>query len=166
MEIKKIKIESIEGVNMICGYTHFIKTAEDLYEALVNAHSQIKFGLAFCEASEKCLVRYEGNDPQLVELAKDYAYKIGAGHFFIIFIKNAFPINILDRIKACPEIVRILCATANPVEILLVEDEQGKGVIGVIDGYASKGIEDAKARKERYEFLRKIGYKLGTGLEI
>jgi len=154
MEIKKIKIEPIEGVNMICGYTHFIKTAEDLYEALVNAHSQIKFGLAFCEASEKCLVRYEGNDQQLVDLAKDYAYKIGAGHFFIIFIKNAFPINVLDRIKTCPEIVRILCATAN---------EQGKGVIGVIDGYASKGIEDENARKERYEFLRKIGYKLRGG---
>lgn len=160
MEIKKIKIEPAEGVNMICGYTHFIKSAEDLYEALTNAHSAIKFGVAFCEASQECLVRYEGNDPELTDLAKDYAYKVGAGHFFIIFIKNAFPINVLDRIKACPEVVRILCATANPVEILFVEDEQGKGVIGVIDGFRSKGIEDEKARTTRYEFLRKIGYKL------
>ena len=160
MEIKKIKIEPLAGVNMICGYTHFIKTAEDLYEALVNAHSNIKFGLAFCEASEQCLVRYEGNDLELTNRAKEYAYKIGAGHFFIIFIKNAFPINVLDRIKDCPEVVRIFCATANPVEILMVEDEQGRGVIGVIDGFSSKGIEDEKAKKARYEFLRKIGYKL------
>lgn len=160
MDIKKIKIEPTEGVNIICGYSHFIKSAEDLYEALVNAHSSIKFGIAFCEASQECLVRYEGNDDELITLAKDYAYKIGAGHFFIIFMKNAFPINVLDRIKACPEVVRILCATANPVEVLLVEDEQGKGVIGIIDGFASKGIEDESARKKRYEFLRKIGYKL------
>jgi adenosine/AMP kinase len=160
MEIKKIKIESIEGVNMICGYAHFIKSAEDLYEALVNAHSDIKFGIAFCEASQECLVRYEGNDEQLVNLAKEYASKIGAGHFFIIFLKNAFPINVLDRIKMCPEVVRILCATANPVEILFVETEQGKGVIGVIDGFKSKGIENTDERKTRYDFLRKIGYKL------
>lgn len=160
MDIKKIKIEPLEGVNVICGHSHFIKSAEDLYEALVNAHSQIKFGIAFCEASQECLVRYEGNDPDLTKLAKECAYKIGAGHFFILFIKNAFPINVLDRIKACPEVVRIFCATANPLEILLVEDEQGIGVIGVIDGFASKGIEDDAARKNRYSFLRKIGYKL------
>ena len=161
MDIQKVKIDAREGVNMICGYTHFIKSAEDLYEALVNAHSNIKFGIAFCEASQECLVRYEGNDQELTDLAKEYANRIGAGHFFIIFMKDAFPINVLDRIKACPEVVRIFCATANPVEILFVEDEQGKGVIGVIDGYASKGIEDEKTRKTRYEFLRKIGYKLG-----
>lgn len=160
MEIKKLKIELPEGVNIICGQTHFIKTAEDLYEALANACPGIKFGLAFCEASGPCLVRYEGNEESLIKLAKDYALKIGAGHLFIIFIKNAFPINVLDKIKTCPEILNIFCATANPVEILYIEDEQGKGVIGVIDGYASKGIEDDKARKERYEFLRKIGYKL------
>ncbi len=160
MDIKKIRIEPTEGVNIICGYSHFIKSAEDLYEALVNAHSSIKFGIAFCEASQECLVRYEGNDDELIVLAKDYAYKIGAGHFFIIFMKNAFPINVLDRIKTCPEVVRILCATANPIEILLVEDEQGKGVIGIIDGFASKGIEDENTRKKRYEFLRKTGYKL------
>jgi adenosine/AMP kinase len=160
MDIKKIKIEAIEGVNVICGHAHFIKSAEDLYEALVNAHSDIKFGIAFCEASQECLVRYEGNDDELTDLAKEYAYKIGAGHFFIIFLKNAFPINVLDRIKVCPEVVRILCATANPVEILFVEDEQGRGVVGVVDGFRSKGIEDTKERKTRYEFLRKIGYKL------
>lgn len=160
MDIKKIKVEPIESINMICGYAHFIKSAEDLYEALINAHSDIKFGLAFCEASQDCLVRYEGNDDALVDRAKDYAYKIGAGHFFIVFLKNAFPINVLDRIKTCPEVVRILCATANPVEILVVEDEQGKGVIGVIDGFKSKGIENSDDRKKRYDFLRKIGYKL------
>ncbi|MEO0216427.1 MAG: adenosine-specific kinase [candidate division WOR-3 bacterium] len=160
MEIKKIKIEPPEGTNVICGQTHFIKTVEDLYEALVNSVGNIKFGIGFCEASGPCLVRYEGNDPHLTELAKEYAFKIGAGHFFIIFIKNAFPLNVLDRIKACPEILNIFCATANPVEILYVEDEQGKGIIGVIDGFASKGIEDEHAKKERYEFLRRIGYKL------
>jgi len=160
MEIKKIKIEPPEGVNVICGQTHFIKTAEDLYEALVSASATIKFGLAFCEASGPCLIRYEGNDPELTDLAKDYAFKIGAGHFFIILIKNAFPINVLGRIKSCPEILNIFCATANPIEILFVEDEQGRGMIGVIDGFRSKGVEDDKARKERYEFLRKIGYKL------
>ena len=160
MDINKVTIEPIEGVNVICGQSHFIKSAEDLYEALVNAHSQIRFGIAFCEASQECLVRYEGNDPDLMDRAKEYAHKIGAGHFFIIFLKNAFPINVLDRIKSCPEVVRIFCATANPVEILIVEDEQGKGVIGVIDGLATKGIEDENARKKRYDLLRKIGYKL------
>ncbi|MEO0156881.1 MAG: adenosine-specific kinase [candidate division WOR-3 bacterium] len=160
MEIKKIEIKPPEGTNVICGQTHFIKTAEDLYEALVNSVPGIKFGIGFCEASGPCLVRYDGNDSELTELAKDYAYKIGAGHFFIIFIKNAFPINVLDKIKNCYEVLNIFCATANPVEILYVEDEQGKGIIGVIDGYASKGIEDEKAREERYKFLRKIGYKL------
>ncbi|MGB9721291.1 MAG: adenosine-specific kinase [bacterium] len=160
MEIKKIKITPPEGTNVICGQSHFIKTTEDLYEALVNAAPTIKFGIGFCEASGPCLVRYEGNDNELTDIAKDYAYKIGAGHFFIIFIKNAYPINVLDKIKNCPEVLNIFCATANPVEILYVEDEQGKGIIGVIDGYVSKGIEDDKARKERYDFLRKIGYKL------
>jgi adenosine/AMP kinase len=160
MNINTIKIEPQEGVNVICGHTHFIKSAEDLYEALMNAHSSIKFGIAFCEASQECLVRGEGNDPELTDLAKEYAFKIGAGHFFIIFIKNAFPINVLDRIKACPEVVRIFCATANPVEILIAETHQGKGVTGVIDGFPSKGIEDEDARKKRYDFLRTIGYKL------
>jgi len=160
MEIKKVKIEMPEGVNLICGHTHFIKTAEDLYEALVNSSAHIKFGIAFCEASADCLVRFEGNDSGLTDLAKKLALEVGAGHFFIVLIKNAFPINVLSGIKSCPEVVNIFCATANPVEILLVEDAQGRGVIGVIDGFSPKGIEDESARKERYEFLRKIGYKL------
>lgn len=160
MDIKKIKIDLPEGSNVICGQTHFIKSAEDLYEALVNSSPGIKFGLAFNEASGPCLIRFEGNDPELVERAKSNASKVAAGHFFIIFIKNAFPINVLDRIKACPEVLNIFCATANPLEVLVVEDEQGRGVVGVIDGSSPKGVEDEKARKERYEFLRKIGYKL------
>ncbi|KPK64590.1 hypothetical protein AMJ83_02510 [candidate division WOR_3 bacterium SM23_42] len=160
MEIKKIKIQVPEGINLICGHTHFIKTAEDLYETMVNASAQVKFGVAFCEASSECLVRYEGNDHELTDMAKTQAVAVGAGHFFIIFMKNAYPINVLGAIKSCPEIVNIFCATANPVEILVAEDEQGRGVLGVIDGFAPKGIEDESARKERYEFLRKIGYKL------
>jgi adenosine/AMP kinase len=160
MKIKKVKIELAEGVNLICGQTHFIKTTEDLYEALVNSSAQVKFGLAFCEASADCLVRYEGNDPDLTDQAKTWALKVGAGHFFIILIKNAYPINVLGAIKACPEVVNIFCATANPVQLLLVEDAQGRGVVGVIDGFAPQGIEDENARKERYAFLRKIGYKL------
>jgi adenosine/AMP kinase len=160
MDIQKVRIDLPEGANVICGQTHFIKSAEDLYEALVNSVPGIKFGLAFCEASGPCLIRYEGNDPELVERAKDGAGKVGSGHFFIIFIKQAFPLNVLDRIKACPEVLNIFCATANPLEVLVVEDEQGRGVVGVIDGFAPKGVEDDKARRERYEFLRKIGYKL------
>ena len=160
MEIKKIKIDVPDGMNVICGQTHFIKTAEDLYEALINASAQIKFGLAFCEASGPCLVRREGNDPELVALAQAKALETGAGHFFIIFIRDAYPINVLNAIKSCPEVVNIFCATANPVELLIAEDEQGRGVIGVIDGEAPKGIEDENARKERHAFLRKIGYKL------
>ncbi|KPL15531.1 hypothetical protein AMJ74_01265 [candidate division WOR_3 bacterium SM1_77] len=160
MEIKKVKIEVPEGINLICGHTHFIKTAEDLYEALVNSSTQIEFGIAFCEASADCLVRYEGNDPELTDMAKKLALEVGAGHFFMILIRNAYPINVLGAIKACPEVVNIFCATANPVELLLVEDAQGRGVVGVIDGFSPKGIEVERARKERYAFLRKIGYKL------
>ena len=160
MDIKKTRIEVPEGINLICGHAHFIKTAEDLYEALINSSPHVKFGLAFCEASSACLVRSEGNDADLVAMAQKYAFEVGAGHFFIVFIKNAFPINVLGSIKACPEVVNIFCATANPIEILSVEDDQGKGVIGVIDGYAPKGIENEEARRERYDFLRKIGYKL------
>lgn len=160
MEIKKVKVEMPEGINVICGQTHFIKTAEDLYEILVNASAQIKFGLAFCEASGPCLVRSEGNDAELVALARSKALETGAGHFFIIFIRNAYPINVLNAVKSCPEVVNIFCATANPVSILLAEDEQGRGVLGVIDGSAPKGIEDEISREERHAFLRQIGYKL------
>lgn len=160
MDIKKVTIEIPEAANVICGQAHFIKTAEDLYEALVNSSASVKFGVAFCEASGPCLVRSEGNDPGLTGLARDYALQVGAGHFFIVFLKDAFPVNVLGAIRSCPEVVNIFCATANPVQILVVDDEQGRGVIGVIDGSAPKGIEDENSREERHAFLRKIGYKL------
>lgn len=160
MDIKSIPVVMPEGSNVIIGQTHFIKTAEDLYEALVNSCPGIRFGLAFCEASGPCLVRYEGNDEELAGRARQAALEIGCGHSFIIFIRNAFPINVLDRIKACPEVLSIFCATANPVKALVVEAGPGRGLVGVIDGEKPKGIEDEEARKERYGFLRKIGYKL------
>lgn len=159
LKIEKVKIEPIEGVNVIIGVSHFIKTVEDLYEALVNSVPNVKFGLAFCEASGDRLVRYDGNDEKLIELAKKKALEIGAGHSFIIFIKNAYPINVLDRIKAVPEVLNILCATANPVEVLVAETDQGRAIIGVVDGFKPLGIEGEGKIKERKEFLRKIGYK-------
>ena len=160
MEIKTYKVKIPEGTNVILGQTHFIKSVEDLYEALVNSVPQIKFGLAFCEASGPCLVRFEGNDEELKKLASQTAFEIGAGHFFVIYIKNAYPINVLDAIKQCREVCSIFCATANPVEVIIAETEQGKGILGVVDGFSSKGIETEKEVKERKEFLRKIGYKL------
>jgi hypothetical protein len=160
MEIKTYKVKVPEGTNVILGQTHFIKSVEDLYEALVNSVPQIKFGLAFCEASGPCLVRFEGNDEELKKLASQTAFEIGAGHFFVIYIKNAYPINVLDAIKQCREVCSIFCATANPVEVIIAETEQGKGILGVVDGFSSKGIETEKEVKERKEFLRKIGYKL------
>ncbi len=159
VKLETVKIEAREGVNVIIGTSHFIKTVEDLYEALVNSVPDIKFGLAFCEASGDRLVRYDGNDEELIELAKQKALEIGAGHSFIIFIKNAFPINVLDRIKAVPEVVNILAATGNPVEIIIAETEQGRAIIGIVDGQKPLGIEDENKIKERKEFLRKIGYK-------
>ncbi|MCJ7498409.1 MAG: adenosine-specific kinase [candidate division Zixibacteria bacterium] len=160
MEVKIYKLKVPEGTNVVLGQTHFIKTAEDLYEALVNSVPQIKFGLAFCEASGPCLVRSEGNEEELKKLAETSAFEIGAGHSFIIFIKSAFPINVLNAIKNCPEICNIFCATANPVEVIIAETELGRGVLGVIDGFKPKGIEKEEDKKHRKEFLRKIGYKL------
>jgi hypothetical protein len=160
MEIKTIKIEVPKDCNVIIGMSHFIKTVEDLYEALVNSVPNIKFGLAFCESSGPCLVRHEGNDEELRNLAKEKAYEIAAGHSFIIFIKNAYPINVLNKIKQVPEVCSIFCATANPIEIIIAETEQGRAILGVIDGLKSKGIEKEEDIKERKEFLRKIGYKL------
>lgn len=160
METKTYKVEVPEDSNVILGQTHFIKTAEDLYEALVGSVPQIKFGLAFCEASGPCLVRSEGNSDDLKKLAEKSAYQIGAGHFFIIYIKGAFPINVLKAIKDCPEVCSVFCATANPVEVITCETKQGRGVLGVIDGFSSKGIETEKDVEKRKEFLRKIGYKL------
>lgn len=147
--------------NVIFGMAHFIKTVEDLYEALVNSVPGITFGLGFCEASGPCLVRHEGNDDELRRLAADKAFEIACGHSFIIYLKNAFPLNVLGKIKAAPEVCTIYAATANPLEIIVVETEQGRGVMGVVDGYKSKGIESQSDIIDRQKFLRKIGYKLG-----
>ncbi len=161
MELKIVKIEPPEGCNIILGMAHFIKTAEDLYEALVNSVPNIQFGLGFCESSGPCLVRHEGNDPELRQLAAQKAFEVGCGHSFLIFIKNAFPINVLDKIKEAPEVCNVYAATANPLEVIVAETSQGRSIIGVVDGLKSKGIEADKDIAERRQFLRKIGYKLG-----
>jgi adenosine/AMP kinase len=159
MELKTVRIEKPEGMNMILGQAHFIKTVEDLHEALVTAVPDIRFGLAFCESSGPCLVRYSGSDQKLAELAQENALCLGAGHSFIILVENAFPINLLLSIKAVPEVCRIFCATANPVEVIVAQTEQGRGILGVIDGFHTKGVETQEQIQERKEFLRKIGYK-------
>jgi len=160
MEIKVIDIEKPEDINVIIGQSHFIKTVEDIYEALTSSVPGIKFGLGFCESSGACLVRREGTDRELTELAAKNALNIGAGHSFIILLKNAYPINILGALKQVPEVVNIFCATANPVQVIIAETDKGRGIIGVIDGEKPKGIEDQEGIKWRKEFLRKIGYKL------
>ncbi|MEM5875265.1 MAG: adenosine-specific kinase [Candidatus Aenigmatarchaeota archaeon] len=160
MEIKVVSVKIPEGANIILGRSHFIKTVEDVHELLVNCVPNIKFGIAFNEASGKCLIRHSGNDEELENEAIKVAQEIGAGHIFVIFIRNAYPINILPRLKDVPEIVEILAATANPLQIVVVETEQGRGILGVIDGFSPKGIENQEDVKERKEFLRKIGYKL------
>ena len=159
MEIKSIKIEKPDELNMILGHSHFIKTVEDIHEAMVNTVPGAKFGLAFCEASGPCLVRYTGTDDELVELAKTNAYNLSAGHCFVLFMKDMFPVNVLNTIQQVPEVCRIICATANPVEVLIVETDTGRGIIGVIDGFSSKGIETNEDIQERKGFLRMIGYK-------
>ena len=159
--ISTVQIKVPEGISLVIGQAHFIKTAEDLYEALVNAVPNIKFGLAFCESSGPCLVRTEGNDPQLQRLAAQKAIELACGHSFFIILRNAYPINVLDKIRAVPEVCSIYAATANPLEVVVAETEQGRGIMGVIDGFKSKGIETDADTKERREFLRKIGYKLG-----
>ena len=161
LDFEIVKIEVPEDCNVILGMAHFIKTVEDLYEALVNAVPSIRFGIGFCESSGPCLVRHEGNDEELRRMAAEKAYKIACGHSFIIFLKNAYPVNVLDKIKNVPEVCTIYAATANPLEVITVETEQGKGIIGVTDGLKSKGIETEEDTKARKEFLRKIGYKLG-----
>ena len=161
LEFKTVKIQVPEDCNVILGMTHFIKTVEDLHEALVNAVPNIKFGVGFCESSGPCLVRREGNDEELRRLAAKKALEIACGHSFIIFLKNAYPINVLDKIKNVPEVCTVYAATANPLEVIVVETEQGRGIIGVIDGLKSKEIETEEDAKERKDFLRKLGYKLG-----
>jgi adenosine/AMP kinase len=160
METKTIPVEIPEGCNVILGQTHFIKTAEDLYEIIATTVPQAKFGVAFTEASGPCLIRTEGNDDGLVAACVKTLESIGAGHVFCIFLKEAFPINILTPIKNCPEVCRVFCATANPLEVVVASTIQGKGILGVIDGFSPKGIETPDDRAKRKEFLRKIGYKL------
>ena len=160
MELKLEKLIIPEGANLILGQTHFIKTVEDLYEILVGAAPGIKFGLAFSEASGDCLIRTEGNTPELVDAATENARRLAAGHTFNILLKDAFPINVLNAIKLCPEVCRIFCATANPTQVIVAQTDQGRGILGVVDGIASKGVEDENNVLQRKGFLRMIGYKL------
>lgn len=161
VELKTVRIDPPKDCNVILGMSHFIKTAEDLYEALVNAVPTIKFGLGFCESSGPCLVRKEGNDEELKTLAAEKAFELACGHSFLIYFKNAYPINVLDKVKHVPEVCSVFAATANPLEVVVAETAQGRGILGVIDGSKSKGIEADEDVRERREFLRKIGYKLG-----
>lgn len=160
MDIKAVKIDIPENCNIILGQTHFIKTAEDLYEVIVTAVPHARFGIAFTEASGPCLIRTEGNDKELVDICVKNLQKLEAGHVFCILLKEAYPINVLNQIKNCQEVCRIFCATANPVEVIIAVTPQGNGVLGVVDGFAPKGIEAAEDKAHRKEFLRKIGYKL------
>ena len=159
MEIKSVRLSIPENCNVIVGQSHFIKTIEDLYEIFISSCPHSKFGIAFCEASGLCLIRVEGNDPELSKRAAENAMSMGTGHAFICLIQDAFPINFLNAIKACAEVCTVYCATANPVEMIIVETEQGRGVLGVVDGSCPKGVETAEDVKVRKEFLRKIGYK-------
>lgn len=161
MEIKSVQIDKPAEANVIIGMSHFIKTVEDVHETLVCAVPNIKFGFAFCESSGPRLVRYSGTDAQLVELAKKNALAIGAGHSFVLLLGNAYPINVLRALREVMEIVNICCATANPVEVLVVETAQGRGIIGVVDGQSPLGVESEQDIGDRKEFLRRIGYKLG-----
>lgn len=160
MELELVELRLLPESNVILGQSHFIKTVEDLYEVMVNASAQIRFGLAFCEASGPCLIRAVGNEPSLQTAAVENAKAIGAGHSFVILMQQGFPVNVLNAIKLCPEVCRIYCATANPVQVVVATSEQGRGILGVIDGFAPKGIEGEDAIAQRHEFLRQIGYKL------
>ncbi|MBD2427045.1 adenosine-specific kinase [Phormidium sp. FACHB-1136] len=160
MELKTVAVTLPEGSNVILGQTHFIKTIEDLYEIMVGTSTQVKFGIAFCEASGPCLIRTAGNDDDLLAAAVQNAQAIAAGHSFIILIRDAFPINFLNAIKQCPEVCQIYCATANPLEVVVAESAQGRGILGVIDGFSPKGVEGPAEIQSRQGFLRQIGYKL------
>ena len=160
MELSMVTIDKPADVNFILGQAHFIKTVEDLYEAVVQTVPGMKFGIGFCESSGPALVRYAGNNAPLIELAQKNALELSAGHSFIIFMEGGFPVNILNTVKNVPEVCRIFCATANPVEVIVAETEQGRGILGVIDGVKTKGIETEADIEVRKAFLRKIGYKL------
>lgn len=156
---KIVQVDIPEDANVIFGMSHFIKTVEDLYETLVSSSTSLKFGIAFCEASMKRLIRTDGNDPELIEMAGTAAFDVACGHTFFIYLRDGFPINVLNRIKAVPEVCRIFCATANPLQVLVAETKQGRGVLGVIDGETPLGMETDDDRTERVAFLKKIGYK-------
>jgi adenosine/AMP kinase len=158
-EVRAINLEWEEGCNIIVGQSHFIKTVEDVAEILNSSVPGVEYGLAFCEASGPCLIRTEGNDERLLEQATECARRVGAGHSFYLILRKAFPINVLSQIKACQEVARIFCATANPLQVLVVETEQGRGIVGVVDGYSPKGVEGPKDKEERRQMLRKFGYK-------
>ena len=161
VETELVPVENPSGLNVILGQTHFIKTAEDIHEALIGSVPGIKFGVAFCEASGPCLVRVEGNDESLKTLAAKNALAVGAGHFFVIFLKDAYPINVLRALRDVPEIVTVYAATANPVDVVVATTKRGRGVLGVVDGERTKGLETTNDRAERIALLRKMGYKLG-----
>ena len=154
-----VDVKIPEGINLIFGQTHFIKTVEVIYEALVSSSPSLRFGIAFCEASQKRLVRTDGNDADLTEMAQRAAFDVGCGHTFFVFLRDGFPINVLGRVRNVDEVCRIFCATANPLQVIVAETGQGRGVLGVVDGEPPIGIETDEDRKERVEFLRKIGYK-------
>jgi uncharacterized protein len=160
MDIKTVRIDKPEDMNFILGQSHFIKTVEDIHEAVVGTVPQMKFGVAFCESSGPALVRCSGNDPRLIELAKKNALSLSAGHCFILFLENGYPVNILNAVKNVPEVCRIFCATANPVEVVIAETAAGRGILGVIDGVTSRGVESDEDVRSRKDLLRKIGYKL------
>jgi adenosine/AMP kinase len=159
MELKNVRLSIPENANIIVGQSHFIKTVEDLYEVIATGCPHAKFGVAFCEASGPCLIRVDGNDEELKRMAAENAISMGAGHTFVILLQDAFPINVLNAIKACAEVCSIYCATANPLEVIVAETDQGRGVLGVVDGFSPKGVETEADSKARREFLRKIGYK-------
>lgn len=159
MKIDEVEIEPVEGHQLILGQSHFIKSVEDIYEALATSMPGLKFGVAFVEASGKALVRYDGSDDELARLASAYAARIGAGHSFVVVLSGAFPINVLNRLKAVEEVAQLFCATSNPVTVIVADTGKGRGILGVVDGTSPKGVEGSEDRKEREEFLRKIGYK-------
>lgn len=159
MELKAVRLAIPENGNIIVGQSHFIKTVEDIYEAMVNTSPHLQFGVAFNEASGDCLIRFDGNDEELKQNAIQNATALAAGHAFVVALRNGFPINVLGRIQAVPEVANIYCATANPVEVIVAETEQGRGILGVIDGFAPKGVETESHAKARVELLQKFGYK-------
>lgn len=160
MELLTVAIDKPDDLNVIIGQAHFIKTVEDLHEALAGASPHLRFGVAFCEASGLCLVRRSGNDDELVELATRNAQAIGAGHSFVVFLRDGFPVNVLNQLKAVPEVCHIVCATANPVEVVIAASDLGRGIIGVIDGSPPVGVETDADAADRRQLLRTIGYKL------